>query len=79
VKTNQLRRVIRTGRTSLWLHYTKEHMLVANSQSSSCSSSLFQILLPSWANRGLHTDVPVSEVRETFRKPEEVYGLIERM
>jgi mRNA m6A methyltransferase catalytic subunit len=34
---------------------------------------------PAWANRGLDTDVIVSEVRETSRKPEEVYGLIERM
>ena len=34
---------------------------------------------PSWVNRGLDTDVIVSEVRETSRKPEEVYGLIERM
>lgn len=34
---------------------------------------------PSWANRGLDTDVIVSEVRETSRKPDEAYGLIERM
>jgi len=34
---------------------------------------------PSWANRGLDTDVIVSEVRETSRKPEEAYGLIERL
>jgi mRNA (2'-O-methyladenosine-N6-)-methyltransferase len=34
---------------------------------------------PSWANRGLDTDIIVSEVRETSRKPDEVYGLIERM
>jgi mRNA (2'-O-methyladenosine-N6-)-methyltransferase len=34
---------------------------------------------PSWANRGLDTDVIVSEVRETSRKPDEVYGMIERM
>jgi hypothetical protein len=35
--------------------------------------------LPAWANRGLDTDVIVSEVRETSRKPDEVYGMIERM
>jgi len=35
--------------------------------------------IPSWVNRGIDTDVIVSEVRETSRKPEEVYGLIERM
>ena len=34
---------------------------------------------PSWANRGIDTDVVVSEVRETSRKPDEVYELIERM
>jgi mRNA (2'-O-methyladenosine-N6-)-methyltransferase len=34
---------------------------------------------PSWVNRGLDTDVIVSEVRETSRKPDEAYGLIERM
>jgi mRNA m6A methyltransferase catalytic subunit len=34
---------------------------------------------PSWINRGIDTDVIVSEVRETSRKPDEVYGLIERM
>lgn len=37
------------------------------------------LVWPSWVNRGLDTDVIVSEVRETSRKPEEVYGLIERM
>jgi mRNA m6A methyltransferase catalytic subunit len=34
---------------------------------------------PIWANRGMDTDTIVSEVRETSRKPDEVYGLIERM
>jgi mRNA (2'-O-methyladenosine-N6-)-methyltransferase len=37
------------------------------------------LTFPSWVNRGLDTDVIVSEVRETSRKPDEVYGLIERM
>ncbi|KAH8830672.1 MT-A70-domain-containing protein [Flagelloscypha sp. PMI_526] len=64
VKTNQLQRVIRTGRTGHWLNHTKEHMLLK---------------FPDWVNRGLDTDVIVSEVRETSRKPDEVYGLIERM
>ncbi|KAJ3759019.1 MT-A70-domain-containing protein [Lentinula raphanica] len=78
VKTNQLQRVIRTGRTGHWLNHTKEHMLVAVKMPDDSSSSS-QIPLPSWANRGLDTDVLVSEVRETSRKPEEVYGLIERI
>lgn len=34
---------------------------------------------PKWLNRGLDVDVIVSEVRETSRKPDEVYGMIERM
>ncbi|KAG6911727.1 hypothetical protein DXG01_007977 [Tephrocybe rancida] len=76
VKTNQLQRVIRTGRTGHWLNHTKEHMLVGIKTVTDDSGAL---KFPSWANRGLDTDVIVSEVRETSRKPDEVYGLIERM
>ncbi|KAK7060338.1 methyltransferase [Paramarasmius palmivorus] len=77
VKTNQLQRVIRTGRTGHWLNHTKEHMLVGVKTSD--PSATGPIKFPSWVNRGLDTDVIVSEVRETSRKPDEVYGLIERM
>lgn len=76
VKTNQLQRVIRTGRTGHWLNHTKEHMLVGVKTVTDDSGNL---KFPSWVNRGLDTDVIVSEVRETSRKPDEVYGLIERM
>ncbi|KAJ8518350.1 hypothetical protein ONZ45_g4562 [Pleurotus djamor] len=76
VKTNQLQRVIRTGRTGHWLNHTKEHILVGVKTVTDASGAL---KFPSWANRGLDTDVIVSEVRETSRKPEEVYGVIERM
>ncbi|KAF8529286.1 MT-A70-domain-containing protein [Hysterangium stoloniferum] len=76
LKTNQLQRVIRTGRTGHWLNHTKEHMLVGVKTISDGHGNL---KMPSWVNRGLDTDVIVSEVRETSRKPEEVYGLIERM
>ncbi|KAG2158934.1 MT-A70-domain-containing protein [Suillus bovinus] len=76
VKTNQLQRVIRTGRTGHWLNHTKEHMLVGVKTRTDAAGNL---IFPSWANRGLDTDVIVSEVRETSRKPDEVYGLIERM
>ncbi|KAG1791449.1 MT-A70-domain-containing protein [Suillus plorans] len=76
VKTNQLQRVIRTGRTGHWLNHTKEHMLVGVKTHTDAAGNL---IFPSWANRGLDTDVIVSEVRETSRKPDEVYGLIERM
>ncbi|KAG9317276.1 MT-A70-domain-containing protein [Chiua virens] len=76
VKTNQLQRVIRTGRTGHWLNHTKEHMLIGVKTHVDEAGNL---KFPSWANRGLDTDVIVSEVRETSRKPDEVYGLIERM
>ncbi|KAG8931341.1 hypothetical protein FRC02_002848 [Tulasnella sp. 418] len=76
LKTNQLQRVIRTGRTGHWLNHTKEHMLVAIKTNLDADGNL---IWPSWVNRGLDVDVIVSEVRETSRKPEEVYGLIERM
>ncbi|KAF8974627.1 MT-A70-domain-containing protein [Flammula alnicola] len=76
VKTNQLQRVIRTGRTGHWLNHTKEHMLVGVKTVTDANGAL---KFPSWANRALDTDVIVSEVRETSRKPEEVYGLIERL
>lgn len=36
-------------------------------------------LLPSWANAGLDTDVIVAEVRDTSRKPDELYSMIERL
>jgi mRNA m6A methyltransferase catalytic subunit len=73
----QLQRVIRTGRTGHWLNHTKEHMLVG--VKTHIDPTTGTLKFPSWANRGLDTDVIVSEVRETSRKPEEVYGLIERM
>ncbi|KAK0206172.1 MT-A70-domain-containing protein [Desarmillaria ectypa] len=76
VKTNQLQRVIRTGRTGHWLNHTKEHMLVGVKTVTDENGAL---KFPSWVNRGLDTDVIVSEVRETSRKPDEAYGIIERM
>lgn len=72
----KLQRVIRTGRTGHWLNHTKEHMLVGVKTVVDESGAL---KFPAWANRGLDADVIVSEVRETSRKPDEVYGLIERM
>jgi mRNA (2'-O-methyladenosine-N6-)-methyltransferase len=66
VKTNQLQRIIRTGRTGHWLNHSKEHCLVGVKGNPK-------------ANRFLDCDVLVSEVRETSRKPDEVYGLIDRL
>jgi len=73
----QLQRVIRTGRTGHWLNHTKEHMLVG--VKTVVDPTTGSLKFPSWLNRGLDTDVIVSEVRETSRKPDEVYGMIERV
>ena len=56
--------------------HTKEHMLVGV---KTVTDENGHLKFPSWVNRGLDTDVIVSEVRETSSKPDEVYGLIERM
>jgi len=66
VKTNQLQRIIRTGRTGHWLNHSKEHCLVGIKGNPKL-------------NRNIDCDVIVSEVRETSRKPDEIYNLIERM
>ncbi|XP_072013458.1 N(6)-adenosine-methyltransferase catalytic subunit METTL3-like isoform X2 [Amphiura filiformis] len=67
VKTNQLQRLIRTGRTGHWLNHGKEHCLIGVKGQ------------PKGYNKGLDCDVIVAEVRETSHKPDEVYGLIERL
>ncbi|RUS13753.1 N6-adenosine-methyltransferase 70 kDa subunit [Endogone sp. FLAS-F59071] len=67
IKTNQLQRIIRTGRTGHWLNHSKEHCLVGMKGN------------PLGFNIGLDCDVLVGEVRETSRKPDEVYGLIDRL
>ncbi|OTN66432.1 putative mRNA (N6-adenosine)-methyltransferase [Plasmodium knowlesi] len=66
VKTNHLQRIIRTGRTGHWLNHSKEHCLVG-------------IKGNPLVNRNIDCNVIVSEVRETSRKPDEIYSLIERM
>lgn len=67
VKTNQLQRIIRTGRTGHWLNHGKEHCLVGMKGN------------PKNLNRGLDCDVIVAEVRATSHKPDEIYGMIERL
>ena len=67
VKTNQLQRLIRTGRTGHWLNHGKEHCLVGIKGN------------PKHLNRGLDCDVIVAEVRATSHKPDEIYGIIERL
>eukprot|EP00933_Yihiella_yeosuensis_P077613 TRINITY_DN8823_c0_g1_i1.p1 TRINITY_DN8823_c0_g1~~TRINITY_DN8823_c0_g1_i1.p1 ORF type:complete len:704 (+),score=119.74 TRINITY_DN8823_c0_g1_i1:68-2179(+) len=66
VKTNQLQRIIRTGRTGHWINHSKEHCLVGIKGNPKL-------------NKNIDCDVIVSEVRETSRKPDEIYNLIERM
>ncbi|CAJ0762362.1 2599_t:CDS:2, partial [Entrophospora sp. SA101] len=67
IKTNQLQRLIRTGRTGHWLNHSKEHCLVGIKGN------------PEGLNWGLDCDVLVGEVRETSRKPDEIYGIIDRL
>jgi mRNA (2'-O-methyladenosine-N6-)-methyltransferase len=66
IKTNQLQRLIRTGRTGHWLNHSKEHCLIGFKGNPKL-------------NKNIDCDVLVSEVRETSRKPDEIYELIERM
>ena len=66
VKTNQLQRLIRTGRTGHWINHGKEHCLVGAKGDPAM-------------NKGIDTDVIVAEVRATSHKPDEIYGVIERL
>ncbi len=67
VKTNQLGRTIVTGRTGHWLNHSKEHLLLGLKGD------------PEWLNRNIDLDIIVSPTRETSRKPDEVYGIVERL
>ncbi|CCE72755.1 Piso0_000349 [Millerozyma farinosa CBS 7064] len=67
IKLNQLKRTIVTGRTGHWLNHSKEHLLVGIKGN------------PPWINRFLDTDVVVSGTRETSRKPDEIYDIVERI
>ena len=67
VKTNQLQRIIRTGRTGHWINHGKEHCLVGVKGN------------PKGCNKGMDCDVIVAEVRATSHKPDEIYGIIERL
>lgn len=67
IKTNQQGKIARTGRTGHWLNHSKEHCLVG------IKGEDFNV------NRNVDCDVIVAEVRETSRKPDEIYSLIERM
>jgi mRNA (2'-O-methyladenosine-N6-)-methyltransferase len=89
VKTNQLQRIIRTGRTGHWLNHSKEHCLVGLKGNPivhapvTFLSFFFSLLIADFffvqLNRHIDCDVIVAEVRETSRKPDEIYGIIERL
>lgn len=83
VKTNQLQRLIRTGRTGHWLNHTCEHLLVGLKlpQNFPREAPIPWDTEPALRDlrKCVDTDVVVAEVRETSRKPEEVYGVIERL
>merc|ERR1719433_1025225 len=66
VKTNALQRLIRTGRTGHWLNHSKEHCLIGIKGNPTL-------------NRKIDCDCILSEVRETSRKPDEIYNIIERL
>lgn len=67
IKTNQLGRTIVTGRTGHWLNHSKEHLLLGVKGD------------PQWINKHIDIDLIVSTTRETSRKPDELYGIIERL
>ncbi len=69
VKTNQLQRIIRTGRTGHWLNHGKEHCLIGVKGKPKVE----------FFNKGIDCDIIVAEVRATSHKPDEVYGIIERL
>lgn len=70
IKVNQMQNIIRTGRTGHFLNHSKEHMLIGVKGEPS---------FPRAPGARPDCDVLVSEVRETSRKPTEVYGIAERL
>lgn len=83
VKINQMQRLIRTGRTGHWLNHTKEHCFVGLKRKGMASVDALppgtHIPLPEWMHGGLGNDVIVAPVRDTSRKPDELYDMIEKM
>lgn len=67
IKLNQLKRTIVTGRTGHWLNHSKEHLLVGLKGN------------PVWLTSKVDLDIVVSNTRETSRKPDEIYDIVERM
>lgn len=83
VKINQLQRLIRTGRTGHWLNHTKEHCFVGLKRRGMAPVDApppgMYVPLPTWLHRDVGNDVIVAPVRDTSRKPDELYTMIERL
>lgn len=87
IKTNQLQTLIRTGRTGHFLNHSKEHCLVGvkgdpgklRFAAGGDDSASQQPRQQRGRETSLDCDVIVSEVRETSRKPDAIYGIIERL
>ncbi|XBW36532.1 hypothetical protein QEN19_002108 [Hanseniaspora menglaensis] len=69
IKINQLCRTIVTGRTGHWLNHSKEHLLIGY------KGNVDEWLLL----RQQDLDYIVSQTRETSRKPDELYDILERL
>lgn len=67
IKTSQLIRTISTGRTGHWLNHSKEHLLVGIK--GECK----------WINKSIDSQIILSSTRETSRKPDEIYGIVDRL
>lgn len=61
------KRMLRAGRTGHWLNHSKEHCLVGVKGAVAS------------AHAGVDCDVLVAPLRETSRKPDELYAMIERL
>ena len=78
IKINQMGKLIRTGQTGHWLNHTKEHCLVGVKLDSHKTGDISGSHL-SKTKLGIDLDLIVSEVRETSRKPDEIYHMIDRI
>ena len=75
---NQLGRLIRTGMTGHWLNHTKEHCIVAVKGDEANGGALPDDFVDGLRLK-VDQDIIVSEVRETSRKPDELYLTIDRL
>lgn len=67
VKITNQNKISRGGKTGHWLNHSKEHCLVGIKGDVSKY------------NRNIDCDVLMTEIRETSRKPDEIYQIMERV